>query len=164
MNQRAMFGSALWVGGKEEKENFFILRGHFFLKDVKQVTLRVLGLGFFHCYINGVRVGEDLFLPLHTDYEKRENYPVGEKISHHRIYVPQFDITPLVKDGENTIALHFGGGWYTQLWWEAIPFGKAKAIWRIFGESASGAFDFGSSTKDKILPSFVKNIFKIYVM
>jgi len=152
-----MFSNAAWVCGDGEEKGFFILRSKFTVNKVKRAVLRVLGLGFFHCYLNGKRVGDDLFLPLHSDYEKRPDYPIGEKISHHRIYVPQFDITPLIKDGENTLALHFGGGWYTQAWWESVPFGSPKAIWRVFGEEENGSFEFCSSVKDKILPSFVKD-------
>ena len=152
MKQQEVFSSARWVGAP--KDGFFILRGRFTLENAKKATLRVIGLGYYHCYINGKRVSNDFFLPLSTDYEERKNYPVDEIISGHRIYVPEYDITDTLKNGENIIAIHFGGGWY-----DCDPkagYGDAKAIWRVFGEDENGEFDFVSSEKDKISASFVK--------
>jgi hypothetical protein len=114
MTQQEMFGQALWLGARECKNtDIFVLRGRFSLSAVRRATLRVLGLGFFHCFINGVRVGEDLFLPLCSEYEPRENFPTNEKLSDFRTYVPEYDVTDLLREGENTITIHFGGGWYT---------------------------------------------------
>ena len=155
MNRQEMFLSAKWLGADDYSENkFFVLRGRFSVEKVKKATLRVLGLGFFHCYINGKRVGNDLFLPLSTDFEERENFPVDEIISGHRVYVPEYDITSMLKSGENIISIHFGGGWYTCE--DEVKYGDAKAIWRVFGEDENGSFDYFSSEKDKISASYVK--------
>ena len=114
MTQQEMFGSALWLGASTCKNtDIFVLRGRFSLRTVKKATLRVLGLGFFHCSLNGVRVGDDLFLPLNSEYEPRDNFPTNEKLSDFRTYVPEYDVTSLLCEGENTITIHFGGGWYT---------------------------------------------------
>lgn len=153
MNRQQMFGKAEWMDAGESAAKIHVLRGKFNVNGAKRATLRVLGLGFFHCFINGVRVGEDLFLPLNTDYEARADYPTGEILSGHRIYVPEYDITHMLREGENVIAIHFGGGWYTHN--AEARFGDAKAIWRIFGEDADGAFDFVSSERDRIGASFV---------
>lgn len=156
MNQQEAFSSAKWLASDNCSGNvFFILHGRFSVKNVSKATLRVLGLGVFHCFVNGERVGDDLFLPLSTDFEVRKDYPINEIISGHRIYVPEYDITPMLKDGENVIAIHFGGGWYT--FGENSKYGDAKAIWRIFGEDKNGVFDFVSSENDKIAESYVKD-------
>lgn len=155
MKQQEVFSSAKWLGTKDYSNGkLFIIRSRFTVDKVKNATLRVIGLGFFHCYVNGKRVGNDLFLPLSTDFEERENFPVNEVISGHRIYVPEYDITSMLNDGENVIAVHFGGGWYTCE--DEVKYGDAKAIWRVFGEDANGGFDFVSSENDKISASFVK--------
>lgn len=155
MTQQEMFSTAKWIGyNNYEKTKLFIIRGRFTVENAEKATLRVLGLGFFHCYINGERVGNDLFLPLSTDFEKRENFPTNETISGHRIYVPEYDIASMLKDGENVIVIHFGGGWYTCE--DEVKYGDAKAIWRIFGEDENGNFDFFSSEEDKIAASFVE--------
>ncbi len=162
MKQQEIFKNAKWLGAVPEQgagkttPSFAVLRSHFTVKQAQKATLYVLGLGFFHCYINGTRVGNDLFLPLSTDYEARENYPRQEIISGHRIYVPRYDITSLLTEGENVITIHFGGGWYT---FPIAKFGEPKAIWRIFGESREGAFEFVSSEADLIGDSFVKEYY-----
>ena len=151
MKLQDMFGSAVWVGAKNF-EIAAVLRGRFSVRTVKRATLRAVGLGFFHCYINGRRVGEDWFLPLSTDYAPRENYPRGEQVSGYRLYVPQYDVTPYLADGENCILLFYGGGYYAseKLEHDIPKYGDPKAIWRIFGEGEDGAFDFGSSSADEI--------------
>ncbi len=153
MKQQEVFSSAKWLGA--DKDGFFILRGSFSVENAKKAILRVIGLGYFHCYINGVRVSSDLFLPLSTDFEERKNYPVDEIISGHRIYVPEYDITDMLKNGENIVAIHFGGGWYT--FDHPSKYGDAKVIWRIFGEDDNGRFDFVSSENDKIAESYIKD-------
>ena len=157
MKQQEVFNRAVWVDAGETKTKFHILRGKFCVGKVEKAVLRVIGLGFFHCCLNGVRVSNDLFLPLNTDFEPRENFPTGEVVAGHRIYVPEYDVADLLNEGENTISIHFGGGWYT--YDQEAKFGDAKAIWRVFGEDDKGAFDFASSELDRIADSFVEDYF-----
>ena len=95
MKMQEMFGAAQFVS-REDKSGFAVLRGHFNLKKKGKATLRVAGLGFFTCYVNGKKVSDDRFLPLFTDYEARDNYPSGEVLTGHRLYVPEYDISDLV--------------------------------------------------------------------
>lgn len=157
MKQNEMFGSAVWVCGGR----FPVLKGQFQVScksdsGSMKATLRALGLGFFHCYINGIEVSKDHFLPLSTDYESRTNYPPEEKLTGHRIYVPEYDITSLIKEGENSILILFGGGWYT---FEDAKFGDAKAIYRILLETENGIQEFVSSGKDRIADSFINDYY-----
>ena len=165
MDQRSMFGQAQWVcaGNYANRDSvtlddggvpfFPILRSHFMAGEVRKATLRVLGLGFYHCYINGKEISEDRFLPLSTDYEERVDYPRNEKLHGHRIYVPEYDVTELVRSGENVLALHFGGGWYT---FAEKGYGDAKAIFRLVLETDEGVEEVVSSCADKIGDSYVK--------
>lgn len=160
-----MFGSAKWVAaGKYKNEapleldsgglpNFPILRSHFTIKGARSASLRIAGLGFFECYINGKRVSNDMYLPLSTDYEARPAYTEGEVLTGHRLYVPEYDITGMLQDGDNVIAIHFGGGWYT---FDYASYGTPKAIFRISVEDEAGVHDFVSSAADKVSDSFVK--------
>lgn len=135
MDQSYYFKNAAWVGKAERTEKTFsVLRGRFHVCSIKRVTLNVLGLGFFKCYINGKCINPDTFLPLSSDFEATCD-PTGEVLSGHRIYVPSFDITPYVTPGENVIAIHFGGGWYTH---RNRVFGLPKAIYCIFAEDYYG--------------------------
>ena len=139
MNQSYFFGQAKWVGAPNRTaERFSVLRGRFFASNPKRVTLDVLGLGFFKCYINGVCINPDTFLPLSSDYEASCD-PKEEILSGHRVYVPSFDITSLVREGENVIAMQYGGGWYTS---NCRTFGLPKAIYRITVEGEQTEFFF----------------------
>ena len=134
MKQEHFFGQAKWVGASERVFNqFSVLRGRFYVTPPKKVTLDILGLGFFKCYINGVCINPDTFLPLSSDYEASCD-PEGQVLSGHRVYVPKFDITPFVKPGENVIAVQYGGGWYT---FNYRVFGLPKVIYRIAVEGDS---------------------------
>lgn len=152
MNQEFYFKNALWVGAKNRTEDTFsVLRGKFYVEDVKVARLNVLGLGFFKCYINGVCINPDTFLPLSSDFESGCD-PVDEVLSAHRIYVPQFDITPYVKNGANYIAIHYGGGWYT---FRNRIFGLPKVIYCVSVETKKGVYDFVSDENCKIAESYV---------
>ncbi len=153
MNQEYYFKNAKWVGAKERSpKTFSVLRGYFEIEDFNKVNLNILGLGFFKCYINGKCINPDTFLPLSSDFQAGCD-PVDEVISAHRIYVPQFDITPFVKMGKNTIAIHYGGGWYT---YENRTFGLPKAIYCITAEGENGIENYISDENCKIGKSFVE--------
>ena len=152
MKQTDFFKNAIWVGSEDRtSDTFSVLRGNFYVDNVECATLNVLGLGFFKCYINGILINPDTFLPLSSDYEG-SNDPVDEVISGHRIYVPQFDITPYVKNGENVIAVHYGGGWYC---FKNRVFGLPKAIYCVSVKDNRGETDFVSDKNCKIGKSFV---------
>ncbi len=170
MTQKEMFGGAKWLGtgskradirqpDPEGKPHFPIALCQFSLeeKPLRKAALRVVGLGFFHCRINGEPVTEDEFLPLATDYEPRENYPVGETLSGHRILTPEFDVTGLLRSGENLLAVHFGGGWYASLTEDGGCYGSAKVIYRLQVEYVDGSRgEVVSSERDRMADSFVK--------
>ena len=135
MDQSHFFKNAAWVGKAERTaKTFSVLRGYFHVTSIKKITLNVLGLGFFKCYVNGKCINPDTFLPLSSDFEPTCD-PIGEVLSGHRTYVPSFDITQFVKPGKNVIAIHFGGGWYTH---GNRVFGLPKAIYCIFAEDENG--------------------------
>ncbi len=153
MTLEHFFHNAKWVGAENRTpKTFSVLRGKFKLNDFNKVNLNILGLGFFKCYINGKCINPDTFLPLSSDFEAGCD-PVDEIISNHRIYVPQFDITPFVKNGKNSIAIHYGGGWYT---YENRTFGLPKAIYCITSESGNGVENYISDENCKIGKSFVE--------
>ena len=161
MDITSVFGKAIWIthpaqNGREPL--YQIIRSKFSLPKVKKATMRIVGFGFFHSYINGKRVGNDYFLPLSTDYEPRKDYPIGELLSGHRLYVPEFDVTDMLSPGENTLAVHFGGGWYAVQ--DEAGYGTPKLIWRIWGETENGEeFDLVSSGDAKASLSYVRDGF-----
>jgi len=67
---------------------------------VKRATLYASARGLFGLRANGRRVGEDIFAPEWTDYDKR---------LHYRTY----DVTALIVPGRNALAAMLGDGWWS---------------------------------------------------
>lgn len=152
MKQNDFFGSAKWIGkSSASAEAFFTVRGRFSVKGVQKATLFALGLGFFKAYVNGALINPDTFLPLSSEYEKKSE-PTDESLSAQRVYVPSFDVTPYLKEGENVIAIAYGGGWYTS---PERFFGVPKAIYRINVQTSGGEVDFVSDEKCRVGKTYV---------
>jgi alpha-L-rhamnosidase len=66
--------------------------------DVASARLYITALGVFECSINGQPVGEDLFAPGWTDYHQRVQYVT-------------YDVTSLLRQGDNAIGAILGDGW-----------------------------------------------------
>lgn len=152
MTRSHFFRDAAWVGkAQRTRDTFTVLRGRFTVESPRKVTLNVLGLGFFKCYVNGICINPDTFLPLSSDFEASCD-PAEEVLTGHRIYVPGFDITPYVREGENVIAIHFGGGWYTH---HCRVFGLPKAIYCVTVGGEGGTSHFVSDETCRVGDGFV---------
>ncbi|MFJ6569409.1 alpha-L-rhamnosidase [Streptomyces sp. NPDC091292] len=68
-------------------------------KKVAQARLYVTALGHYEAHLNGQRVGRDQLAPGWTDYRRRVQYQT-------------YDVTKLVRGGDNAIGAHLGVGWY----------------------------------------------------
>ena len=68
-------------------------------KAIKQARLYASALGVYEFTVNGRRVGHDLFNPSWTDYNKRVQYHT-------------YDITRLLRSGDNALGIILGDGWY----------------------------------------------------
>lgn len=75
------------------------LRKQFRAAEPVRARLYVAALGLFQAHLNGKRVGDDVLAPGWTDYRKRVQYRT-------------YDVTPLVRSGENTLGVILGDGWY----------------------------------------------------
>ncbi len=76
------------------------LRKSFIIKrNIRRATVYVSALGLFELFINGRRVGHDYFTPGWTNYRKR-------------VYYQTYDVTALLKDGDNAIGAILANGWY----------------------------------------------------
>ena len=151
MTQQQIFKNAKWIGTKLWP-NSPLIRKSFEWKKGKKASLNIIGLGTFECFINGKRVGDDYFLPLTSKFD-RSNLPKGEELYGYRIYVKEYDLTELLDDGKNTIAVLLGEGLYTELRYDGIHriLGKKKLIFRISGEGE----DVVSDGSEKYIPSFI---------
>lgn len=66
---------------------------------VKQARLYITSYGLYEAYINGERVGDAYFTPGWTSYHKQLQYQV-------------YDVSSLVKTGNNAIGVLLGDGWF----------------------------------------------------
>ena len=94
---------AKWIGTNEK--NVFngpapLLRTNFLLdKSVLTATAYITSRGFYEAKINGHKVGNAYLTPGWTSYNKRLQYQA-------------YDVTNLLKGGENSIGVTLGSGWY----------------------------------------------------
>lgn len=68
-------------------------------KTLKSATAYITAHGIYEAWLNGQRVGKDLFTPGWTSYHKRLLYQ-------------SYDVTALIRNGTNTAGFMLGDGWY----------------------------------------------------
>ena len=107
---------ARWIGAPRLCQSPVIVR-KFTVSNPKDAILYVTGLGYFEAKINGEAVTEDRFLPVISDYEPRDLskfiYPLFDKLTH-RVYYCRYDVSHLLRPGENELTIQLGNGWYRQ--------------------------------------------------
>jgi alpha-L-rhamnosidase len=67
--------------------------------DVTEATLYATALGVYEIFVNGTRVGDEELTPGSTSYDRT-------------LYAQSYDITALVREGENDIEILLSDGWY----------------------------------------------------
>jgi len=125
--EMALLNPTDWTGkwiGKDEVSRAII--GHknpamYFRKnfvaegEIKNARAYITGLGYYELYINGKKVDDHVLAPNQTNYDKRqdasfENGRVANMST--RILYEIFDVTNYLQEGENTVAVILGNGWY----------------------------------------------------
>ena len=66
---------------------------------LKDARLTVTGLGLYRAFLNGQRIGEDYLTPGFNDYDAY-------------VAARTYDVTPLLREGENLLEIWLGKGWY----------------------------------------------------
>jgi len=137
---------ARWIeDGKpspERDEDFYaddpapLFRRSFVLpQGAKRARLYVTGLGYYEAFLNGRRIGDHVLDPGWTDYRKR-------------VYYSTYDVTGLLRKGENAIGVMVGNGWFNPLplrMWgnrnlrEALPVGRPRLIGQLDVELEDGS-------------------------
>ena len=85
--------------GVKERANTFTVEKEFEVKDRQKALLKITALGLYYAEINGVRVGDCYLTPGWTSYNKT-------------LQVQEYDVTALLKEGENTLTITVNEGWY----------------------------------------------------
>jgi len=97
--------TAQWIGSPPTAADSLpspspLLRRAFRVADrVRSARLYVTSLGLYEVYLNGQRVGDELFTPGWTSYRRRLQYQT-------------YDVTQLVRPGANVVGAMLGDGWY----------------------------------------------------
>ena len=95
---------AKWIAGnyrvnKKKRYPVDCFKKEFTAVGAQKARLYVTACGLYEVKINGVRVGNFVLAPGHTDYRKRIQYQT-------------YDVTNLVRDGANIITAELADGWY----------------------------------------------------
>lgn len=153
----AMEWKARWIGAPWDGEEFVhgsenpapVFRKRYNAgKRIKSATAHVTGLGFFEFYVNGKKVGKDVLSPNETSYGHRP--ALTEKAlalddsnwRNFRVMYLSYDITGLMKKGENEFRAIVGNGFYaidSERW--VSPYGTPRFICQIELEFADGSSD-----------------------
>ncbi|MBR5410273.1 MAG: family 78 glycoside hydrolase catalytic domain [Clostridia bacterium] len=90
-----------WIRARKNLKNNAVsfLRTFTVRGDVKAASVSITAHGVFRAKIGNVPVGDDVLAPGWTVYDKRLQYMT-------------YDVTPLVKPGENLIEVTVGRGWF----------------------------------------------------
>lgn len=92
--------------GVQEKLSVFVVEKNFLGHANEKAVLRATALGLYFAELNGVRVGDRYLTPGWTSYNKM-------------LQVQEYDVSALLKDGENVLSFTVGEGWYCGgLTWE----------------------------------------------
>ena len=143
MNFGELFDSAEWVTC-ESGCTSPVIKGSFFIEKPERAEITVCGLGFFRLWINGREVSEDKFVPVNSQYCKRDltafEYPITDELSY-RTYAVRYDISKFLVGGENDIRAVLGCGWFAQKKRNAegyTKYGDIKLCYKIDAEDRDG--------------------------
>ncbi|MBW3621795.1 MAG: family 78 glycoside hydrolase catalytic domain [Armatimonadetes bacterium] len=99
----AKVGEAPWgpvnASGTANLRAPLLRKGFTLSKPIQSARAYVTGLGSYRLFLNGARVGNEVWSPDWTDYRKRVRYQT-------------YDVTPLLKTGDNAAGAMLGDGWY----------------------------------------------------
>ena len=84
-------------------------------KKPAQALLHIAALGYGYCYINGQPISDNLVLAPVADYTKT-------------VWYTSHDVSALLKEGENVLAVECGNGWYNESFKTAWK--QCDAAWR----------------------------------
>ncbi|MHA1232265.1 MAG: family 78 glycoside hydrolase catalytic domain, partial [Candidatus Helarchaeota archaeon] len=98
--KKPLFRKLLRFTRKKKIDPSPLLRFKFHIdKNVKKALLYASALGEYILYLNGSRIGDHFLAPEWTDYD-------------HRVQYQTYDVSNLLKHGENVIGAILGDGWY----------------------------------------------------
>lgn len=90
-----------WVTSEKEyrEGEVFVYRQKFTASQVKKAMFYGTALGVYEAELNGTKIGRQMFAPGFSYYPRRVLYQTHE-------------VTKLLREGENTLTVYLGQGWY----------------------------------------------------
>ena len=88
-----------YFGGKAKRYPVDCLRRSFSCGEIAKARLYITSCGLYVAKLNGERVGNFVLAPGYTDYNKRIQYQT-------------YDVTDMLKSGENVLTVDLADGWY----------------------------------------------------
>lgn len=121
-----------WITSEKEyrEGEVFVYRQKFTASQVKKAVFYGTALGVYEAELNGTKIGSQMFAPGFSYYPRRVLYQTHE-------------VTELLREGENTLTVYLGQGWYcgrflcenqTQIYGE-----QPAAAWILELEDAAGS-------------------------
>ncbi|HEY4324020.1 MAG TPA: family 78 glycoside hydrolase catalytic domain [Mucilaginibacter sp.] len=115
-------------------------------KQVASAKAFVTGLGYFEFYVNGKKVSQDALVPNLTLYGKRpgleNNYiSVADNFSEYRVMYLSYDITTMMKKGENVFGAILGNGFYNDPIRWTQSYGSPRFLSQIYIKYTDGTTD-----------------------
>ncbi len=110
------FEEAVWIAGNKECQSPVFFR-RFNVSGIVSAKLMITGLGYFEACVNGRAVTDKKFIPVVSDYEKRDLRLLRDPLTDtttNRIYYYEFDVAGLIADGENILSIQLGNGFYRE--------------------------------------------------
>lgn len=122
-----------WITSEKEyrEGEVFVYRQKFTASQVKKAVFYGTALGVYEAELNGTKIGRQMFAPGFSYYPRRVLYQTHE-------------VTELLREGENTLTIYLGQGWYcgrflcenqTQIYGEQ----PAAVAWILELEDAAGS-------------------------
>jgi len=96
--------NAMWITMLETGDTQTSLPAHYYRKEfttrkkIRSARLYATALGIYECFLNGKKVGDQLFTPGFTSYRKRLQYQV-------------YDVTDMLAEN-NAVAVNLADGWF----------------------------------------------------
>jgi len=104
-------------------------------KKIKSVTAYITSHGLYEAQINGQKIGDGLFTPGWTSYNKRLQYQT-------------YDVTSMIRKGKNAIGVTLASGWYRGL----LTWNSYKNIWgKSLGLLLQLEIEYADGTNERIV-------------
>lgn len=104
---------AQWIGGPGREGSTLEFKRQILLDTpVSKARLYICGLGYFRPFLDGKLLDDSYFIPPVTDYTYREAVDPVHQGQGHRIIYYTYDVTDLLRQGENLLSAEVAGGYY----------------------------------------------------